>query len=54
MIVTFTTTFNTSMTPYSYASFDDFTDHAKNEVEELFLGACPDTSNVTVGFTTSD
>ncbi len=54
MIVTFTTTFNTTMTPYSYASFDDFNDDVKNRIEELFAGACPDSSDFTVGFTTSE
>ena len=53
MIVTFTTTFETSMFPYSHESFDDFTPIAKVRMTEMFEGRCPDTTNVVVGFTTS-
>lgn len=53
MIVTFTTTFETSMFPYSHESFDDFAVDAKVLMTEMFEGACPDTTNVVVGFTTS-
>ena len=41
------------MFPYSHESFDDFTDHAKVLMTEMFEGACPDSTNVVVGFTTS-
>ena len=41
------------MFPYSHESFDDFAADAKVRMTEMFEGACPDTTNVVVGFATS-